>query len=97
MIAAGIKNISLTKYLIEQVRQSPDDRIKALREYVPTAKTKDWVMERAGQRVQVIKRDEKEGGILEFGTEINDYHCRWFFICFAGCLTRRFNHCFYYG
>lgn len=70
MIAAGIKNISLTKYLIEQVRQSPDDRIKALREYVPTAKTKDWVMERAGQRVQVIKRDEKEGGILEFGTEM---------------------------
>ena len=70
MIAAGIKNISLTKYLIEQVRQSPEDRIKALREYVPTAKTKDWVMERAGQRVQVIKRDEKEGGILEFGTEM---------------------------
>ncbi len=24
----------------------------------------------AGQRVQVIKKDEKEGGVLEFGTEI---------------------------
>lgn len=27
-------------------------------------------METAGQRVQVIKKDEKHGGILEFGTEV---------------------------
>ena len=70
MVMAGIKNIPLTKYLIEQVRQSPADRMKALREYVPGAKSKDWVIERAGQRVQVIKKDEKEGGKLEFGTEV---------------------------
>jgi malate dehydrogenase (quinone) len=70
MIVAGIKNIPLTKYLIQQVRQSPKDRINALREYVPSARSKDWVLERAGQRVQVIKKDEKEGGILEFGTEV---------------------------
>ena len=70
MIAAGIKNIPLTKYLIEQIRQSPKDRINALKEYVPGAKSKDWVLERAGQRVQVIKKDEKVGGILEFGTEM---------------------------
>ena len=70
MITAGIKNIPLTKYLIEQVRQSPKDRINALREYVPGAKAIDWKLERAGQRVQVIKKDEKGGGILEFGTEV---------------------------
>ncbi|MBA0883697.1 malate:quinone oxidoreductase [Flavobacterium undicola] len=70
MVMAGVKNIPLTKYLIEQVRQSPADRIKALREYVPGARSKDWVIERAGQRVQVIKKDEKEGGKLEFGTEV---------------------------
>jgi malate dehydrogenase (quinone) len=70
MIAAGIKNIPLTKYLIEQVRQSPKDRMNALREYLPDARSKDWELERAGQRVQVIKKDEKEGGILEFGTEV---------------------------
>jgi malate dehydrogenase (quinone) len=70
MITAGLKNIPLTKYLIQQVRQSPKDRILALREYVPKARSKDWVLERAGQRVQVIKKDEKEGGILEFGTEV---------------------------
>ena len=70
MVAAGIKNIPLTRYLIQQVRQSPKDRINALKEYVPGAKSKDWVLERAGQRVQVIKKDEKGGGILEFGTEV---------------------------
>ncbi|WPR72913.1 malate:quinone oxidoreductase [Flavobacterium sp. NG2] len=70
MVIAGYKNIPLTKYLIEQVRQSPEDRMKALREYVPGAKSSDWVLERAGQRVQVIKKDEKEGGKLEFGTEV---------------------------
>lgn len=70
MIIAGIKNIPLTRYLIDQVRQKPRDRMNALREYVPNARTRDWKLERAGQRVQVIKKDEKEGGILEFGTEV---------------------------
>ena len=70
MISAGLKNIPLTKYLIDQVRQSGDDRMNALREYVPTAKSKDWVLETAGQRVQVIKKNEEGQGILEFGTEV---------------------------
>lgn len=70
MVVAGYKNIPLTKYLIEQVRLKPKDRIAALREYVPGARSKDWKIERAGQRVQVIKKDEKEGGVLEFGTEV---------------------------
>jgi malate dehydrogenase (quinone) len=70
MIAAGLDNIPLTKYLINQVRQSQDDRLQALREYLPTAKAEDWELETAGQRVQVIKKDEKHGGILEFGTEV---------------------------
>jgi malate dehydrogenase (quinone) len=70
MLAAGLHNLDLTKYLIEQVRQSPEDRFDALREYLPSAKMDDWELETAGQRVQVIKKDEKEGGILEFGTEV---------------------------
>ncbi|MCO6148604.1 malate:quinone oxidoreductase [Flavobacterium sp. NRK1] len=70
MIAAGYHNMSLTKYLIQQVTQSQDDRMEALREYLPDAKKEDWVLETAGQRVQVIKKDEKEGGKLEFGTEV---------------------------
>lgn len=70
MLAAGIHNIPLTKYLIEQVSQSNEDRLAALRDYFPEAKMEDWELEAAGQRVQVIKKDENEGGVLEFGTEI---------------------------
>lgn len=70
MLGAGIKNIPLTKYLIEQVFQSSKDRMKALKEYVPSAKKADWVLETAGQRVQVIKKDKDGNGVLEFGTEV---------------------------
>jgi malate dehydrogenase (quinone) len=70
MLGAGIHNIPLTKYLIEQVFQSSNDRLKALKEYVPSAKKEDWVLENAGQRVQVIKKDAEGNGILEFGTEV---------------------------
>jgi len=70
MLAAGFHNIPLTRYLINQVRLTPGDRLELLREYVPEAVLEDWQLEIAGQRVQVIKSDEEEGGILEFGTEV---------------------------
>ena len=70
MISVGLKNWELTKYLIDQVRQSPEDRLYALKEYYPKAKMEDWELIIAGQRVQVIKKDEEEGGVLEFGTEL---------------------------
>ena len=70
MVAAGLKNIPLTKYLINQVRQSPEDKMMALREYVPEARAEDWVLEHAGKRVQVIKKHPDHVGVLEFGTEV---------------------------
>jgi len=70
MLIAGWKNIPLTRYLINQVRQTPADRLAALREYMPNAHPEDWELAMAGQRVQVIKKDDKEGGVLEFGTEV---------------------------
>jgi malate dehydrogenase (quinone) len=70
MVMAGVRNLPLTKYLIEQVSQSPEDRLEALHEYMPSATMSDWTLETAGQRVQVIKKNEKEGGVLEFGTEV---------------------------
>jgi malate dehydrogenase (quinone) len=70
MLSAGWHNIPLTKYLIEQVLQSDEKRMEALRDYFPDARQEDWELLEAGQRVQVIKKDEKEGGTLEFGTEI---------------------------
>lgn len=70
MLMAGLHNIPLTKYLIEQVLQSPEDRLNALQDYFPAARLEDWELEIAGQRVQVIKKDPEEGGVLEFGTEV---------------------------
>ena len=70
MIFAGMKNMPLTKYLIDQVRQTPEQRLAALMEYVPEAKLVDWQLMEAGQRVQVIKKDKEQGGVLEFGTEV---------------------------
>jgi malate dehydrogenase (quinone) len=71
MLSAGYRNLPLTKYLIDQVRQSPEDRLDALKEYFPDAVMADWELEVAGQRVQVIKKDLKNGGgVLEFGTEV---------------------------
>jgi malate dehydrogenase (quinone) len=37
---------------------------------MPDANIKDWELEIAGQRVQVIKKKPSGGGILEFGTEV---------------------------
>lgn len=70
MLAAGWHNLALTKYLIQQVAQSPDDRFDALKAYFPEAQMEDWDLAIAGQRVQVIKKDDKKVGVLEFGTEL---------------------------
>jgi len=70
MLAAGFHNIPLTKYLIQQVKLSQEARVEELKTFVPTASMDDWELVIAGQRVQVIKKDEEEGGILQFGTEV---------------------------
>ncbi|TYP96528.1 malate dehydrogenase (quinone) [Sphingobacterium allocomposti] len=70
MISAGLDNLDLTKYLITEVMKSPADKLDALKQFMPTAKMEDWEIEIAGQRVQVIKKDPKHGGVLEFGTEV---------------------------
>ncbi|KAA0948803.1 malate:quinone oxidoreductase [Sporosarcina sp. ANT_H38] len=71
MLSAGAKNMSLTKYLVQQLMLSKEQRIEELREYVPTAKSEDWDTVVAGQRVQVIKDTEAGGkGTLQFGTEV---------------------------
>ena len=70
MLSAGMHNIDLTKYLVGEVFQSPEDRFEALQQYYPEAKFEDWKLITAGQRVQIIKKDKEEGGALKFGTEI---------------------------
>ncbi|MGG4455149.1 malate:quinone oxidoreductase [Brevibacillus porteri] len=70
MLAAGVKEMALTKYLIEQVMLSHEKRMEELREFIPNAKSEDWGIVVAGQRVQVIKDTPAGKGTLQFGTEV---------------------------
>ena len=70
MLAAGAKEMSLTKYLIQQVMLSKEQRLEELREFIPNAKSEDWDLVVAGQRVQVIKDTAEGKGTLQFGTEV---------------------------
>ncbi len=70
MLSAGAKEMSLTKYLIEQVMLSKEQRIEELRDFIPNAKDEDWDLVVAGQRVQVIKDTDAGKGTLQFGTEV---------------------------
>jgi malate dehydrogenase (quinone) len=70
LIDAGLHNFALSEYLVGQVVQSPTHRFGTLQALYPKAQSKDWKLEVAGMRVQIIKHDARQGGILEFGTEI---------------------------
>lgn len=70
MLAAGVKEMALTKYLIQQVMLSDEKRLEELREFIPNANSEDWDVVVAGQRVQVIKDTDAGKGTLQFGTEV---------------------------
>ncbi|MDG3013939.1 malate dehydrogenase (quinone) [Corynebacteriales bacterium D3-21] len=70
MLGVGVTEMGLTKYLIGELMQSPEDRIGTLSQFVPEADIKDWELITAGQRVQVIRRKKGKGGVLEFGTAV---------------------------
>ncbi len=70
LFGAWWHNLPLTSYLIQQVAMTKSQRMQHLREFVKDAKEEDWELKIAGQRVQIIKKDEEDGGKLEFGTEV---------------------------
>lgn len=70
MLAVGRDNMSLTEYLYQECVNTHKDRVTVLREFFPEAEEKDWTLETAGQRVQIIKKDPEVGGKLQFGTEV---------------------------
>ncbi|MBN8587677.1 MAG: malate dehydrogenase (quinone) [Rhodothermia bacterium] len=70
LLAVGWHEFDLTKYLVKQVTQSLEERLEALRAFFPEVVEKDWEIEIAGQRVQIIKPNPEKGGTLAFGTEV---------------------------
>ncbi len=70
MLAVGLGNFSLLRYLVSEVFASRGKRLEALWDFYPLADPDDWYELTAGQRVQVIKPDPKKVGVLQFGTEV---------------------------
>jgi malate dehydrogenase (quinone) len=70
MLAVARDNMDLMRYLIGELLASRAKKLRALQEFMPTAKDEDWELITAGQRVQVMKKDAKRGGVLQFGTEV---------------------------
>ena len=70
ILTVGIKNLNLVSYLVKQALQNHTNRMKHLRKFYPEAKSSDWKLISAGQRVQIIKPSDGLFGKLEFGTEI---------------------------
>ena len=65
----GLKNTDLIGYLFKQSVQNHNARMDTLMRIMPSANAKDWQLNNAGQRVQIIKKN-KSGGVLKFGTEL---------------------------
>src|SRR5699024_11878557 len=71
LLAAGVKNIPLIKYSLQQLFITKEQRMNHLRRFVPDAKATDWELITAGKRIQVIKDTEENGkGFIQFGTEV---------------------------
>ncbi|MDR0435711.1 MAG: malate dehydrogenase (quinone) [Propionibacteriaceae bacterium] len=70
MLEVAKDNLPLVKYLVSQILLPPSQQLEALRQFYPNADLADWVMVTAGQRAQIIKKDEHGHGTLQFGTEL---------------------------
>jgi malate dehydrogenase (quinone) len=69
-LSVALNNFGLIKYLISEVTKSRSKKFESLKEFVPNANPEDWELITAGQRAQVIKKDARKGGVLQFGTEV---------------------------
>ena len=70
MLKVAIDNPGLIKYLVSELLKNHAQKVASLRDFMPTAKDEDWELLDAGQRAQVMKKDPKKLGVLQFGTEV---------------------------
>lgn len=70
MMKVAFDNMDLTRYLVKGALQTHRERVVSLANFYADAKEKEWSLESAGTRVQIIKHCNHKGGKLEMGTEI---------------------------
>ncbi|MFE9787171.1 malate dehydrogenase (quinone) [Nocardia salmonicida] len=70
LVAVGLRNFDLVRYLVTELLASPRRKFAQLQRFYPTADPADWTLIQAGQRAQLVKPDPRRGGVLEFGTEL---------------------------
>ena len=70
MLNVAKDNFDLVGYLVSEVLKTHSKKIETLRGFYPAAIGDEWELITAGQRVQVMKKDPKKGGVLQFGTEL---------------------------
>ncbi|WP_345799951.1 malate:quinone oxidoreductase [Microbacterium sp. AZCO] len=70
MLKVAWDNPSLIRYLVGELLKNHAKKVDSLRVFMPSAKDEDWELLQAGQRAQVMKKDPKKGGVLQFGTEV---------------------------
>jgi malate dehydrogenase (quinone) len=70
LLAVARDNWSFEEYLIGQVLQTGSHQFAMLRQYFPEAQPPEWREAVAGQRVEIIKPDQENTGVLVFGTEL---------------------------
>lgn len=70
LLAAGVRNLSLVRYLVRQLVASRDRKFAELQRFYPEADFADWELVQAGQRAQLVKPDRRKIGVLTFGTEL---------------------------
>ncbi|MBO0979926.1 malate:quinone oxidoreductase [Microbacterium sp. SD291] len=70
MLRVAFANPDLITYLVSELVKNHRKKVDNLRTFMPGAEDEDWTLIDAGQRAQVMKKDAKKGGILQFGTEV---------------------------
>lgn len=70
MLQVAKDNTDLMSYLVKELTSSQTTKMNALRDFYPEAEADSWEMITAGQRVQVMKKNESGKGVLQFGTEL---------------------------
>ncbi|WP_405495083.1 malate dehydrogenase (quinone) [Nocardia sp. NBC_00511] len=70
LLAVGVQNLPLVRYLITQLLSTRRRDFAQLQRFYPDADPADWYPIQAGQRAQLVKPDPRRIGVLTFGTEL---------------------------